>query len=245
MVITVLGSGAGLPSKNRNSSSYWVSSGGIDILLDCGEGCAKQIRSLGIDPRVIDAICITHMHSDHWSSFPLVVQMMHLFKRDRSLAVFAPSEGIKVLQSVLESAYLWDEKIGFEIKWNKWNNEEQIEIGIVKITPFLNRHLDENKINGFRHPFAKFECFSLLIEAESKTGLYTSDIAKLDDLTPLMQRELHWLLIEGMHFPISEFESFFREHKVGRIFVTHVPETREEEEFPGAQKVSDGQLIEI
>src|SRR5690625_2094814 len=73
MEITFLGTGAGMPSKDRNVSaiilnllqernSLW--------LFDCGEATQHQILQTKIKPRKINKIFITHLHGDHIFGLP-------------------------------------------------------------------------------------------------------------------------------------------------------------------------------
>ncbi len=68
MELQFLGTGAGMPSKMRNTSAvilnlsaegegYW--------LFDCGEATQHQILHTSLKPRKISKIFITHLHGDH------------------------------------------------------------------------------------------------------------------------------------------------------------------------------------
>jgi ribonuclease Z len=73
MDLYFLGTGAGLPSKNRNVSAIALSfvpeNGGI-WLFDCGEGTQQQILHAPIKIHRIDKIFITHLHGDHIYGLP-------------------------------------------------------------------------------------------------------------------------------------------------------------------------------
>lgn len=73
MEVHFLGTGAGMPSKLRNTSSclldlsaeghgYW--------LFDCGEATQHQILHTALKPRKIEKIFITHLHGDHIFGLP-------------------------------------------------------------------------------------------------------------------------------------------------------------------------------
>ncbi|WP_163537713.1 ribonuclease Z [Gracilibacillus sp. YIM 98692] len=73
MKVLFLGTGAGLPSKQRNVTSIL-----LDILqedqsiwmFDCGEATQHQILHTSIRPRKINKIFITHLHGDHIYGLP-------------------------------------------------------------------------------------------------------------------------------------------------------------------------------
>lgn len=65
MEITFLGTGSGMPSKNRNVSSLalkMLQERDEVWLFDCGEATQHQIMKTTIKPRKIAKIFITHMH---------------------------------------------------------------------------------------------------------------------------------------------------------------------------------------
>lgn len=73
MDILFLGTGSGVPSKQRNVSSLALQmlqeTGGI-WLFDCGEATQHQIMQTSLKPRKINKIFITHLHGDHIFGLP-------------------------------------------------------------------------------------------------------------------------------------------------------------------------------
>ncbi len=246
MKLRILGSGSGMPSPGIGTSAHLLDFGDYAVLLDCGDGAPSAIMASPIDPLKISAVAITHLHADHWCSFPLLIQLFHLLKRETPLDVIIPWEGVKIFPKILEMGYMWRERIGFDIRWRYWSHQKPININRTQIIPHRNSHLRGYRPDLFRHPFARLQCYSLEIIHENLRGIYSSDIGRLSDLDNLLQTPADFLLIEGMHFDLAEFRSWIQSKKVGKLIITHIPDSRLGENFaPGAIIAIDGLEIEF
>lgn len=65
MELTVLGSGTGLPSLQRNAPGYLLRTAGLRLLVDCGSGTLLQLLKVEEDCRALDGVFFTHLHVDH------------------------------------------------------------------------------------------------------------------------------------------------------------------------------------
>lgn len=97
MFLQFLGTGAGIPSKNRNVSSIALKL--LDErnevwLFDCGEATQHQILETGIRPRKITKIFITHMHGDHIFGLPGLLSSRAFQNGEEELTIYGP-KGIK------------------------------------------------------------------------------------------------------------------------------------------------------
>lgn len=73
MQLQFLGTGAGMPSKERNTSALMMKlldERGAMWLFDCGEATQHQILHTTLKPRKIEKIFITHLHGDHILGLP-------------------------------------------------------------------------------------------------------------------------------------------------------------------------------
>ncbi|MDO4680878.1 MAG: ribonuclease Z [Aerococcus sp.] len=73
MKLTFLGTGAGLPSRNRNVSSLilkLLDESNEMWMFDCGEGTQHQLLKTTLKPRKVSKIFITHLHGDHLYGLP-------------------------------------------------------------------------------------------------------------------------------------------------------------------------------
>ncbi|SEJ18563.1 ribonuclease Z [Bhargavaea ginsengi] len=73
MQIQFLGTGAGMPSKQRNTSALalkLLEERGSFWLFDCGEAAQHRMLHTTLKPRKLDKIFITHLHGDHIFGLP-------------------------------------------------------------------------------------------------------------------------------------------------------------------------------
>lgn len=67
-------------AQNVTGSKHIIESGGFRILLDCGLYQGKRAeadklnRQLGFDPKMIDAVILSHAHADHSGLLPVLVK---------------------------------------------------------------------------------------------------------------------------------------------------------------------------
>jgi ribonuclease Z len=153
--VTLLGTGAPVPSIDRFGPSILVEAGDQKLLFDCGSGAAQRIWQMRIPLGQVNALFLTHLHSDHVVGIPDVWLTGWIpagyGRRSLPLKVFGPS-GTKDMMQNLEKAFAWDIKTR-----KKENNKadsgamvtaQDIEQGYVwenndvRVTPFLVRHSD-------------------------------------------------------------------------------------------------------
>ncbi|MYL19690.1 ribonuclease Z [Halobacillus litoralis] len=97
MELFFLGTGSGVPSKERNVSSLvlrMLEERGTTWVFDCGEGTQQQILNTTIRPRRIEAIFITHLHGDHIYGLPGLLSSRSFQGGESPVTVYGP-RGLK------------------------------------------------------------------------------------------------------------------------------------------------------
>jgi len=100
--VTILGSGAALPTSRRGPSAQYIECNNRHILIDCGEGTQNAIRKNHIHLQKITHILISHLHGDHYFGLVGLLSTMHLLGRDRGITVYGPKELEQIIRLQLE-----------------------------------------------------------------------------------------------------------------------------------------------
>jgi len=115
--VTLLGTASPTPRPDRFGPSTLVEAGDQKLLFDAGRGVPIRLRQIGVPIGRIDALFITHYHSDHVSGIPDVWLTGWLAppfgRRTAPFRVIGPT-GAKALMDNLERAYALDVKIRLE-----------------------------------------------------------------------------------------------------------------------------------
>ena len=119
--VTILGSGAALPTAHRKPTSQYIFCNERHILIDCGEGTQTQIRKAGIKLQKITHILISHLHGDHYFGLVGLLSTMHLLGRDQGVTIYGPVELEQIVRLQLEVGHA---KLGFSLTFVPLNGKE-------------------------------------------------------------------------------------------------------------------------
>jgi ribonuclease Z len=112
----IIACGTGMPSarESQAASCFLVELGNGDkFIFDGGTGSDARIGGLEIPYDLLDKIFISHLHTDHWGSFPAYYVGGWVAGRTVPLRVWGPSGsrpelGTKYALENLQRAYTWD-----------------------------------------------------------------------------------------------------------------------------------------
>jgi ribonuclease Z len=107
--ITLLGTGNPRPNMERFGPAILVEAGPRKILIDAGRGATQRLFEIGARDLLvgIDALFLTHLHSDHTVGIPDVWLTSWVFGRAKALEVLGPA-GTAEMSGHLAQAYEWD-----------------------------------------------------------------------------------------------------------------------------------------
>ena len=81
MDLTLLGTGCPSVDFKRFGPANLISTKKTNILVDCGSGVTQRLNQLKLSGANIDALLLTHLHSDHVIDFyQLIISSWHSYK---------------------------------------------------------------------------------------------------------------------------------------------------------------------
>jgi len=114
--------------SGSSGNSLFVESDNTKILIDCGTSAKKiesALNSINIDITDIDAILVTHEHSDH-------IQGLGTVSKKHNIPVFANHETWNAMQNQKSKIDLNNQKL--------FENDIEFQIGNLQIFPFSTPH---------------------------------------------------------------------------------------------------------
>jgi ribonuclease Z len=94
--LTFLGTGASIPTLDRNVAGLAVQRGGEVLLFDCGEGNQRQMMRYGVG-FTFREIFFTHYHADHMLGVTGLLRTMGLQDRTTPVTLYGPRGAQRVL----------------------------------------------------------------------------------------------------------------------------------------------------
>jgi ribonuclease Z len=168
--ITLLGTGNPRPSIERFGPAILVEAGTRRVLIDAGRGVTMRLFQIGQE-RVLanlDAVLLTHLHSDHLVGLPDLWLTGWIFGRVRPLAVYGPA-GTHAMMHKLEEAF------EFDIRHRRFD-ARGIETRAVDIVPGVVYEESALRISAFAVEHGDIEpAFGYRVEFHGRVAVFSGD----------------------------------------------------------------------
>lgn len=236
MEIIFIGTGSGKTSLNRFHSSILVTAQNHSLLIDSGDGISKALLSADVNFNNIDAIIITHNHSDHYAGLTGLITQMKLNGRTTELKIFTYNSLQKSLTGLLDSFFLFEEKLGFPLRIKGYYFTDMVPIG-ENFTFYAkqNSHINTSSAPSYADKNL-FVSSSLLLDVDGIKIIYTSDIGCAKDLSLFKIDSADYIITESTHILLDDILKMSENFKGRKIILTHIDPDDEEKIFEWREK---------
>src|SRR4029450_4310232 len=160
MRVTLLGTGTPFPNVEQFGSAILVEVAGKALLVDCGRGVVIFPTQAGVNPKDIDGLFLTHLHSDHVVGIPDLWLSGWFLGRNKPLPIWGPP-GTSSMAERLVQAFAFDIHIrqaaphplpakGVEIDAKEVAQGEIYNDGSTRVSAFLVNHGTVKPAFGYR-----------------------------------------------------------------------------------------------
>jgi ribonuclease Z len=180
MDLTLLGTGCPQVDCGRYGPANLVRSGKLSFLVDCGSGVTQRLLGAGSRGAEIDALLLTHLHSDHVVDlFQLVISSWHQ-GRNRPQRVFGPKGTRRMVDAMLA---MWKPEYEQRIAHEKRPSTRALD---VEVTEFEEGVIwDEEDVRvaavAVRHQPVKY-AYGFVFEADGRRLVFSGDTAFCPEL---------------------------------------------------------------
>lgn len=218
MKITTLGTSHGDPTMTRYQTSTLVETQGRYYLIDAGEPVNAHLVRRGLAASLLTAVFITHMHIDHTSGLPMLIEQSAKYRSlhpEIHLNVQLPeSEAIEPLLGWVRANC---GRTKFEdLTIDSYRESGGYDDGFLRVTPIPTRHVPPRE-NGL--PRSN----SLLVEAEGKRVLFSGDLSSdFSDFPARTTEGCALVFSELTHYPLSKAIPVLQDIHPERLIFYHV-----------------------
>jgi ribonuclease BN (tRNA processing enzyme) len=247
MKVTIVGSGDAFGSGGRFNTCFMVETGGRAMLLDFGASSLVALRARNIDPNMIEAIVISHLHGDHFGALPfLLLDGQFLSRRTRPLVVAGPPGARDRITALMEVFFPRSTGTKWRFPWE-----------VVEITPGVASEILGVKVLTAEviHPSGAPSTAVRLADGNSVLA-YSGDTEWTDALIPIadgadlliIECYEHDRIVAG-HITWTILKSRLADLKARRIMITHMNPSmlarQEEATKLGLLVAEDGLVFEV
>ncbi|MBV9492345.1 MAG: ribonuclease Z [Verrucomicrobia bacterium] len=218
--LLVLGSAAGYPCPQTGHSSYLLTVGEHQVLIDAGEPCSRSLAEHHLDPATLDAVFLTHGHADHTGGLPMLMQTALILKRNKPLVLVMPEELIEPLRQWLEATYAGPSVSPFPMQFIAWERQPVFKGFGLQVEAKPTQHLQYLRKRGSALPL---HAFSFRLTTADASMIFSGDLDGPEELDTQLTGPTDLLLCELAHFePERLLQYLAQKPPIRRLVLTHL-----------------------
>ena len=161
MELILLGTGCPKVDHKRFGPANLISTKMTNILVDCGSGITQRLDQINISTANIDALFLTHLHSDHVVDlYQLIISSWHSY-RTKPWKIYGPKGTKKFVSKIMNA---WQEERIQRINYENRSSTKAFNIIVKEFSTSGTINIKDLKIKYFEvdHkpvPYAYGFCF--------------------------------------------------------------------------------------
>lgn len=146
MELTLLGTGCPKVDFKRFGPSNLVTTSKCKILIDCGSGVTQRLDQINVSSADIDALFLTHLHSDHVVDlYQLIISSWHSY-RTKPWKIYGPKGTKKFVKNLMDT---WKDERKQRIKYEARSTKEAFNTIVSEFKSYGNIKINDLKITYF------------------------------------------------------------------------------------------------
>jgi len=198
MELTLLGTGCPSVDHKRFGPSNLLTSQKAKILIDCGSGITQRLHQLKVSSADIDALLLTHLHSDHVVDlYQLIISSWHSY-RTKSWKIYGPKGTKKFVNKIMDA---WADERKLRISYEARATAKAFEIDVIEFKTSGNIIIKDINVKYFEvdHQPVKY-AYGFSFTNKNKKLTISGDTKPCENLMKYAQKSdvlLHEVFIEG------------------------------------------------
>jgi ribonuclease Z len=180
MLVTLLGTGCPQCHPARLGPSSLVRAGTLSVLIDCGSGVTQRLVAAGSSGAALDAVLLTHLHSDHVVDlYQLIVSSWHQ-GRDRRQRILGPKGTRAFADGLME---VWRAEREARIRYEARPSVAAFDLEVVEFEEGVVVDEAGVRISAFAVDHGPFKpAFGFLLETADCRVAFSGDTTVCDNL---------------------------------------------------------------
>ncbi|MGH7506248.1 MAG: ribonuclease Z, partial [Longimicrobiales bacterium] len=147
VTFTVVGSGTAVPEPDRVCSGYFLETGDLRILLDCGSGVVHHLAAFALEWPRITHLALSHFHNDHIGDLPMLFFALEygmLPPRREPLTIIGPAGLADRMRRLADALGDHVSDPGFDVELIELAHGEVALAGGTRLTVHRTPHTDDS-----------------------------------------------------------------------------------------------------
>jgi len=221
MYLTLLGTGCPSVDYKRFGPSNLITTKKTKILVDCGSGVTQRLHQLRVSSADIDALFLTHLHSDHVVDlYQLIISSWHSY-RVKPWKIYGPKGTKKFVNKIMDS---WLDERKLRISYEARSSIKAFDIKVIEFKSTGKVSIKDINIKYFEvdHKPVKY-AYGFCFLNKNKKLTISGDTKPCENLMKFGNKSnvlLHEVFIEGEITVINKMRTLKTLHNVKNYHTT-------------------------